>query len=96
LTNIGNNITARLGRPLTAFSRISWSTLDSVGDQSEYVSHIRVVLHDDVGWATCLIPHRLQDFFSRTWAKALVTKFQDGIYKIRLVDTLSLSFDVSK
>jgi len=78
-------IVSALSKPLNAMSRMPWSTLDSTGDRSEYVTELHQMLLRDVTIVAKLISKDYHTFFCSELVRAFVPAFIQAVYSCRCV-----------
>lgn len=85
LATLVQGLETKLEAELAAMSRMPWATLESVGDQSEYVNGISAILSSSVPAIGGLLSHLYFQFFLDKLAASFAPRFYFNIYKCKRI-----------
>ncbi|XP_078440105.1 membrane trafficking VPS53 family protein [Wolffia australiana] len=85
LMTLVNGLETKFDTEMAAMTRVPWGTLESVGDQSEYVNGINSILVGSIPALGNLLPSIHFQFFLDKLAASLGPRFYLNIFKCRLI-----------
>ncbi|KAI5061178.1 hypothetical protein GOP47_0023683 [Adiantum capillus-veneris] len=85
LATLVQGLETKLEAELAAMARIAWATVESVGDQSEYVNGISAVLSSSVPAIGALLSPLYYQFFLDKLAASFAPRFYANIYKCKRI-----------
>ncbi|KAL5726353.1 HIT domain protein [Ranunculus cassubicifolius] len=83
LITLVNGLETKFDAEMAAMTRVPWSTLESVGDQSEYVNGINAILSSSIPVLGSLLSPIYFQFFLDKLASSLAPRFYQNIYKCK-------------
>lgn len=83
LLTLVHGIETKFDAEMVAMTRVPWATLESVGDQSEYVNNINSILTSSIPVLGSLLSPTYFQFFLDKLAASLGPRFYLNIYKCR-------------
>lgn len=85
LATLVQGLETKLEAELASMSRMAWATVESVGDQSEYVNGISAVLSSSVPAISALLSPLYYQFFLDKLAASFAPRFHVNIYKCKRI-----------
>ncbi|KAJ4800777.1 Membrane trafficking VPS53 family protein [Rhynchospora pubera] len=85
LITLVNGIETKFDAEMLAMTRVPWATLESVGDQSEYVNGISSILSASIPALGSLLSPTYFQFFLDKLAASLGPRFSQNIYKCKSI-----------
>lgn len=85
LATLVQGLETKLEAELASMSRMAWATVESVGDQSEYVNGISAVLSSSVPAIGALLSPLYYQFFLDKLAASFAPRFHVNIYKCKRI-----------
>ncbi|MCO5581011.1 hypothetical protein L7F22_034887 [Adiantum nelumboides] len=85
LATLVQGLETKLEAELAAMTRMAWATVESVGDQSEYVNGISAVLSSSVPAIGALLSPLYYQFFLDKLAASFAPRFYANIYKCKRI-----------
>ncbi|KAH7283807.1 hypothetical protein KP509_34G024900 [Ceratopteris richardii] len=85
LATLVQGLETKLEAELAAMARMAWATMESVGDQSEYVNGISAVLSSSVPAISALLSPVYYQFFLDKLAASFAPRFHANIYKCKRI-----------
>ncbi|PIA33325.1 hypothetical protein AQUCO_04100028v1 [Aquilegia coerulea] len=83
LITLVNGLETKFDAEMAAMTRVPWGTLESVGDQSEYVNAINSILSTSIPVLGSLLSPIYFQFFLDKLAASLAPRFYQNIYKCK-------------
>ncbi|KAF5179694.1 Vacuolar protein sorting-associated protein 53 a [Thalictrum thalictroides] len=83
LITLVNGLETKFDAEMAAMTRVPWGTLESVGDQSEYVNAINSILSTSIPVLGSLLTPIYFQFFLDKLAASLAPRFYQNIYKCK-------------
>lgn len=83
LITLVHGLETKFDAEMLAMTRVPWGTLESVGDQSEYVNGINSILNSSIPVLGSLLSPIYFQFFLDKLAASLAPRFYQNIYKCR-------------
>ncbi|KAJ8484465.1 hypothetical protein OPV22_016950 [Ensete ventricosum] len=83
LVTLVHGLETKFDAEMTAMTRVPWATLESVGDQSEYVNGINSILASSIPVLGSLLSTTYFQFFSDKLASSLGPRFYLNIFKCK-------------
>ncbi|KAI8373960.1 Vps53-like protein [Choanephora cucurbitarum] len=89
IDTIIKNLEQSIDSQMSQMTRLPWSTMDTVGDQSDYVSQILDIIKNNVGIVgKIVVNRRYYRTFSDRFAELFVTKFLVQIFKCKMISEI--------
>ncbi|OBZ90694.1 Vacuolar protein sorting-associated protein 53 [Choanephora cucurbitarum] len=89
IDTIIKNLEQSIDSQMSQMTRLPWSTMDTVGDQSDYVSQILDIIKNNVGIVgKVVVNRRYYRTFSDRFAELFVTKFLVQIFKCKMISEI--------
>ncbi|KAG9144226.1 hypothetical protein Leryth_022084 [Lithospermum erythrorhizon] len=85
LVTLVHGIVTKFDSEMAAMTRVPWGTLESVGDQSEYVNGINTILSSSIPVLGNLLSPIYFQFFLDKLASSLGPRFYDNIFKCKQI-----------
>ncbi|KAJ3679789.1 hypothetical protein LUZ60_016067 [Juncus effusus] len=85
LITLVNGLETKFDAEMLAMTRVPWATLESVGDQSEYVNNINSILSTSIPVLASLLSPTYFQFFLDKLAASLGPRFYLNIYKCKSI-----------
>ncbi|XP_047337578.1 vacuolar protein sorting-associated protein 53 A [Impatiens glandulifera] len=85
LVTLVQGIETKFDAEMAAMTRVPWATLESVGDQSEYVNNIHAILTSSIPVLGSLLSSVYFQFFLDKLASSLGPRFYLNIFKCKLI-----------
>jgi hypothetical protein len=82
------SITIKLSKCLAVMGRTNWATLDSVGDQSDYVTSVHQVLVEQMPSVAAMLSPAYHKYICSTLAGQFIPRFVDAIFKSKRVSDM--------
>ncbi|KAL6980561.1 HIT domain protein [Sarracenia purpurea var. burkii] len=83
LVTLVNGLETKFDAEMAAMTRIPWGTLESVGDQSEYINNINMILNSSIPVLGKLLSPIYFQFFLDKLASSLGPRFYQNIFKCK-------------
>lgn len=85
LVTLVNGLETKFDIEMAAMTRVPWGTLESVGDQSEYVNNIKMILNGSIPVLGSLLSPVYFQFFLDKLASSLGPRFYLNIFKCKQI-----------
>ncbi|KAI3495023.1 hypothetical protein L1887_37131 [Cichorium endivia] len=85
LVTLVNGLETKFDIEMAAMTRVPWATLESVGDQSEYVNNIKMILNGSIPVLGTLLSPVYFQFFLDKLASSLGPRFYLNIFKCKQI-----------
>ncbi|KAI3711318.1 hypothetical protein L2E82_41316 [Cichorium intybus] len=85
LVTLVNGLETKFDIEMAAMTRVPWATLESVGDQSEYVNNIKLILNGSIPVLGTLLSPVYFQFFLDKLASSLGPRFYLNIFKCKQI-----------
>ncbi|KAI7742047.1 hypothetical protein M8C21_030053 [Ambrosia artemisiifolia] len=85
LVTLVNGLETKFDTEMATMTRVPWSTLESVGDQSEYVTNIKMILNGSIPVLGSLLSTVYFQFFLDKLASSLGPRFYLNIFKCKQI-----------
>ncbi|KAJ0762596.1 putative vacuolar protein sorting-associated protein [Helianthus annuus] len=85
LVTLVNGLETKFDTEMLTMTRVSWGTLESVGDQSEYVTNIKMILNGSIPVLGSLLSPVYFQFFLDKLASSLGPRFYLNIFKCKQI-----------
>lgn len=85
LVTLVNGLETKFDIEMAAMTRVPWATLESVGDQSEYVNNIKMILNGSIPVLGTLLSPLYFQFFLDKLASSLGPRFYLNIFKCKQI-----------
>ncbi|KAI3738174.1 hypothetical protein L2E82_28194 [Cichorium intybus] len=92
LVTLVNGLETKFDIEMAAMTCVPWATLESVGDQSEYVNNIKIILNGSIPVLGTLLSPVYFQFFLDKLASSLGPRFYLNIFKCKHRDWNSTSY----
>jgi len=83
-----SSLMCKINRALQIMSKMPWSTLEEVGDQSEYVSQIDAILKEEMPMVAHVVSPNYHTYFCTQTASKFIPAFISYIFKCKRIGEL--------